>query len=190
MKTLYLIRHSITEGNQRRLYYGATDLPLIEEGRELCHSLRGSFNLPQDIRYATSGMLRTEETLKELFGDVPHEVFSEMREAGMGIFEMRSYDQLKDTEEYQAWLADATGEYVIPGGESNRGVFQRVSNCVQKIAETYEGSILIVCHGGVIGCAMSYLFPNERNFYEWIRGACQGYAIHFNENRPVSYENI
>ena len=36
MNTLYMIRHSLTEGNERRLYYGATDLPLSENGRTLC----------------------------------------------------------------------------------------------------------------------------------------------------------
>ena len=30
--TIYLIRHGITDGNKRRLYYGSTDLPLAPEG--------------------------------------------------------------------------------------------------------------------------------------------------------------
>ena len=29
---LTLIRHGITEGNARRLYYGAADIPLLPEG--------------------------------------------------------------------------------------------------------------------------------------------------------------
>ena len=29
---LTLLRHGITEGNRRRLYYGSTDLPLLSEG--------------------------------------------------------------------------------------------------------------------------------------------------------------
>ena len=93
MSALYLIRHSLTEGNERRLYYGATDLPLTEAGRALCRSLRGSYDLPDGVAFATSGMLRAEETLELLFGDVPHERFPDLREAEMGIFEMKSYDE-------------------------------------------------------------------------------------------------
>ena len=32
MKTLLLIRHGLTEGNVRRWYYGALDLPLCPDG--------------------------------------------------------------------------------------------------------------------------------------------------------------
>lgn len=32
MKTLVLIRHGLTEGNVRRWYYGALDIPLCPEG--------------------------------------------------------------------------------------------------------------------------------------------------------------
>lgn len=29
---IYLIRHGITEGNQKKWFYGAADIPLAEEG--------------------------------------------------------------------------------------------------------------------------------------------------------------
>ena len=31
---IYLIRHGITEGNQKKWFYGAADIPLADEGRE------------------------------------------------------------------------------------------------------------------------------------------------------------
>ena len=36
--TLTLIRHGLTEGNLKRLYYGSTDLPLTEAGIAALHS--------------------------------------------------------------------------------------------------------------------------------------------------------
>ena len=36
---LTLIRHGITEGNARRLYYGAADIPLLPEGEEALRRL-------------------------------------------------------------------------------------------------------------------------------------------------------
>lgn len=191
MKTLYLIRHSLTEGNVRRLYYGATDLPLVESGRALCRSLRGSFDLPEGVSFATSGMLRAEETLKLLFGDIPHEVLQDMREMEMGEFEMKSYDQLKDLPSYQAWLGSAEGNFQIPGGESNAQVSERVGRCIRQWAEERQDSLFVVCHGGVIGCAMCVCFPDSgKAFYDWIPEACRGYAIEFDGADPVSYRPI
>lgn len=179
MSALILIRHSLTEGNERRLYYGATDLPLTEAGRALCQSLRGGYDLPDGIHFATSGMLRAEQTLELLFGDVPHERFPDLREAEMGIFEMKSYDELKDTPAYQRWLADTSGQFEIPGGESNRQVLARVTRCIEALAQR-GGNWLIVCHGGVIACALSSLFPGGKpGFWDWIPSACHGYRIDF-----------
>ena len=46
MKTkICLIRHGITEGNQKRLYYGSSDIPLAEEGIEMLRSLSAQGNL-------------------------------------------------------------------------------------------------------------------------------------------------
>lgn len=191
MKTLYLIRHSITEGNARRLYYGATDLPLIEAGRALCRTLRGSYDLPESVSFATSGMLRAEETLQLLFGDVPHEILKDLREMEMGEFEMKSYDQLKDRPSYQAWLNDANGNYKIPGGESNREVTERVGHCIHEWAENRQDHLFAVCHGGAIGCAMSVCFPEAgKAFYDWIPQSCHGYAIDFEGAQPISYRAI
>ena len=41
MRTLYLLRHSLTEANERRLYCGWTDLPLSPAGRALAEKTCG-----------------------------------------------------------------------------------------------------------------------------------------------------
>ena len=57
---LTLIRHGLTEGNIRRLYYGAMDLPLLPDGIEALHALRDGGGYPEAEQYFTSGMTRTE----------------------------------------------------------------------------------------------------------------------------------
>lgn len=64
--TLTLIRHGLTEGNLKRLYYGSTDLPLTEAGIAALHSDPPAAPEAQD--YYTSGMRRTEQTFAILFG--------------------------------------------------------------------------------------------------------------------------
>lgn len=191
MNALYMIRHSLTEGNERRLYYGKTDLPLSDAGRELCRSLRGSFSLPEDVCFATSGMLRTEETLELIFGDVDHIQLTGLREMEMGVFEMKSYDQLKDTEAYQNWLGDASGSYRIPDGESNLEFFHRTLSCVKSLLESENEHLFVACHGGVIASIMFQFFPQDKkSFYDWIPHACHGYAITFDGKRPAEWKKI
>ena len=66
--TIYLIRHGKTEANEKWLYCGSTDLPLSERGRE---ELRGISYDIKNVRFLTSGMKRTNETLKILFSKRP-----------------------------------------------------------------------------------------------------------------------
>ena len=191
MNALYMIRHSLTEGNERRLYYGATDLPLSANGRALCHELQGALALPNGILFATSGMLRAEETLQLLLGDVPHAIYPDLREMEMGAFEMHSYDELKDNPDYQAWLSDTSGEFVIPGGESNQAVRKRAVGCVRKLAALEQDAMLAVCHGGIIAAVMYEFFRDpSRSFYDWIPHACHGYEIIFQNGQPVEWKEI
>ena len=47
---LTLIRHGLTEGNIRRLYYGAMDLPLLPDGIEALHALRDGGGYPDGLQ--------------------------------------------------------------------------------------------------------------------------------------------
>lgn len=189
MKTLYLIRHSLTEGNERRCYYGETDLPLSEAGRALCRTLKGTYALDEGVSFATSGMLRAEETLELLFGTVPHECIPELSEMRQGKFEMHTYEELKDDPDFRRWFEDDA--FVIPGGESNEGYARRVEHGLRAILSSHEGSLLVVCHGGAIRRAMTWLFPESgKTFWDWQTDSCHGYAVHFKENQADSYEAI
>ena len=169
--TIYLIRHGKTEANEKHLYCGSTDQSLSVAGREELQNIRYDI---KNVRFITSGMKRTNETLKILFGDVPYEVDERFREVDFGIFEMNSYDQLKDTPEYQAWLAGDNEINVPPKGESGVQMKERVLKAFSEIKE----DTCVITHGGVIASIMEYLFPNEgKNRYQWQPKPGRGYAI-------------
>ena len=69
MSKLYLIRHGKTQANLEHRYCGSTDLPLSPQGIEELQNLHYDIS---GVRFLTSGMLRTEETLQLLFGPGPH----------------------------------------------------------------------------------------------------------------------
>ena len=168
---IYLIRHGLTEANEKHLYCGSTDLPLTDAGRKELKSLHYSI---ENVRFLTSGMKRTDETLRILFGDVPYDTDFRFRELNFGIFEMHSYEELKDTVAYQTWLYGDIESNIAPGGESGVQMQQRVLEAFSEIRE----NTCIVTHGGVIAIIMEHLFPEEnKNRYQWQPKPGRGYAI-------------
>ena len=169
--TIYLIRHGKTEANEKHLYCGSTDLSLSVAGREELQNIPYDIN---NVRFITSGMKRTNETLQTLFGDIPYEIDPRLREVDFGIFELHSYDELKDTQEYQTWLTGDNEANVPPRGESGAQMKVRVLEAFSEIKE----DICIITHGGVIATIMEHLFPGEgKNRYQWQPKPGHGYVI-------------
>ena len=177
--TIYLIRHGKTEANEKHLYCGSTDLSLSVAGREELQNIRYDI---KNVRFITSGMKRTNDTLHILFGDVPYEVDPRFREVDFGIFEMQSFEQLKDTPEYQAWLTGDNDANIPPNGESGLQMKDRVLNAFSEIKE----DACIITHGGVIASIMEYLFPNEgKNRYQWQPKNGCGWIVNGNSFRQL-----
>lgn len=193
MSTIYLFRHGITDGNKKRLYYGNTDLPLIEDGIEAIKERRehGIYPDTTGFELITTDLKRTEQTLYEMYGEIVHHIEPLLREFSFGDFEMLSYEQLKDREDYQAWITGDNWRNICPNGESGEIMLSRSLEAMKK----YIGkNCIIVCHGGVIAGLMLTWFPNDptaEHFYAWQPKPCEGYKITFDENKnPVSYEKI
>lgn len=180
MSRLYLIRHGKTEANLRHRYCGSTDLPLSEAGRE---ELKGLHYEIANVRFLTSGMLRTEQTLAALFGDVPHEKRPAFREVDFGIFEMHTYEELKNDPAYLDWITGDNMANVPPKGESGNQMLARVLTALPEL--TQEDTVLVT-HGGVIAAIMEHLFPEEnKSRYQWQPEPGHGYLIEGNSYRAI-----
>lgn len=202
---IHLIRHGITEGNQRRLFYGAADIPLAEEGVEELKALaeRGIYPQAGEGDFYTTGMLRTEQTLAIVYGEREHGHIRELKEMSFGEFEMKSGEELKDVPEYALWAADKTGELESPGGESIAGFTRRISgglkiligkHRLKELSVRHSGKDAVstlVCHGGTIASIMRESFPGEReHFYQWIPDPGHGYTLNMKAGKIASYEEF
>jgi len=178
---IYLIRHGKTEANERRLYCGSTDLSLTEAGKAELRNLHYDI---QNVRFLTSGMKRCNETMELLFPGIPYEIDPRFREVDFGIFEMHSYDELKDTPEYQAWLTGDNERNVPPEGESGQQMASRVLAAFAQIEE----DTCLVTHGGVIAAIMAHLFPHEgKSRYQWQPPNGHGYCIMEDRYRAICF---
>lgn len=177
--TVYLIRHGKTEANEKRLYCGSSDLGLSEKGRAELSQLHYDLT---NVRFLTSGMKRTNETLNILFGNVPYEEDRRFREVDFGDFEMRGYEELKENPAYIAWCTGDNESNIPPNGESGQQMKQRVLEAFSEIRE----DTVLVCHGGVIAAIMEHLFPEEqKSRYDWQPKNGRGYRM-----SGRSYETI
>lgn len=174
MKQAILLRHGITEANLHRRYCGSTDLPLEAGALAAFRAAKPVYPDPTGFRILTSGMCRTEQTLQEIYGPIPHEIDPAFREIDFGIFENKSYEELKDHPAYQAWLAGDNEQNICPGGESGAQMAERVLRAWDGLQE----DTLLVSHGGVIACIMDHLFPDsKKSRYQWQPKPFCGYRL-------------
>lgn len=191
MRALYLLRHSLTEGNERRLYYGWTDLPLSPAGRALAREASRELSLPPCDLYAASSLSRTSQTLRLLAGREPDLCLDDLREMNFGAFEMRGYESLKNDPDYRRWVEDAEGAVRCPGGESRREFLGRVTRGGETLLAMDWQSALAVVHGGVAAGLMARWFPNKPlGYYQWLPEPCGGYLVTFDGPTPIGFIDI
>lgn len=182
---IILLRHGLTEANERRLYCGATDIPLTDAGIKSLAELKagGVYPKADNLRVITSGMKRCDMTLEILFGDVSREVDPRYREMDFGAFEMRSYEQMKDDPDYIAWISGDNEKNIPPRGESGAAMKARVFAAWDELISDQsdmagEAGIMIITHGGPIAAIMERLFPQEdKNRYQWQPRPGRGYIV-------------
>ena len=181
---LTLLRHGETDGSRRDLYYGAADIPALPESLAALHENAAAY--PRAKRYYTSGLLRTEQTLEAIYGPVAHQQLPGLQEMNFGDFEMKSYQELKDTAAYQAWITDVEHN-VCPNGESAPQVLERNRAAMAQVLASGEDAVCVV-HGGVTAGLMMTWFGGGRYDYSVKPGT--GFTVTFRDGRPVSYERV
>jgi len=186
---IHIIRHGKTIANEQRLYCGHTDLPLSEAGI----SQIGDIEYPQNIDlFFTSGLLRTRQTIQCIYGPAHAQTIPQLAEFNFGQFEMKSYEDLKEQPDYQAWITDETGLVSCPGGENKQEFMKRVLAGYDILLEKSKQAqaVVLATHGGVIASIMDYLFPGVCNFYEWQPQPGHGYTLRYANGKLCNYEKI
>jgi len=184
-----LIRHGMSEANQKRLYCGATDAPLCDEGRRGLYTLKQTVSYPIANIFITSGLLRTNETLMILYGRAADFIIEELREMNFGDFEMKSHDDLNDLPAYRQWINDIDN-LACPGGESKSAFNVRVKAGFEQLLNLEAESATAVCHGGTIATVMEHVFPGRKNYYEWLPAYGRGYTFEYAAGRAECYRAI
>ena len=207
LSRIHFIRHGITEGILNRWYYGATDMPLVQEGIDEVLSLKADNIYPmvvtEDTDFYTSGMIRAEQTLDVIYGEVSRKPIPNLAEMSFGRWECKTFDQLKLEPEFDDWMSCTDNSFVFPEGDSIISFYERVEkgfdellglHRLKELSHRHSGkdaTSVIVCHGGVISACMERYFPGDReNFWQWIPAPGRGFTLYIEDGKPVRYEDI
>ena len=189
---IYLIRHSMTEGNKEKRYIGSTDEPLCPEGTEQLEEKKGMY--PEAVHVYLSPMkrcLQTAETIyPEMMRDGKYTCNEKLRECDFGLFENHNYIELSGCPEYQAWI-DSEGTLPFPEGESREEFIRRTlegfREVVRDAARHGWEKIAIVAHGGTIMSIMEQYAVKEDgtsagSYYDFQIKNGEGYELRISEN--------
>ena len=114
-----------------------------------------------------------------------HRTEPDFREIDFGLFELHSYEELKDDPQYQAWLTGDNRQNIPPEGESGAQMEARVLAALAHL-EAEDVPTVLITHGGVIACIMETLFPEEnKNRYQWQPEPGHGYAVYSDRYEPI-----
>lgn len=198
-----LIRHGITEGNKKKLYYGHSDIGLAEEGIAEIKRLAAEGLYPdgEGADFYTTDLRRTQQTMKLIYGEREFSLLTALKEINFGDFEMKSYGELKEVAEYREWIKNPGDDQSPPNGESLREFHDRIGAGFEELKKRHalkelsmrhsgrEALSIVVCHGGSISAVMEKLFPGEKdNFYQWIPDPGHGYMLTMEDGKVTSAE--
>ena len=174
---LILIRHLKTPGNEKRQYIGSTDEELSEQEVLNFKQRYKIDSYPQVEQVIVSPMKRCIQTAELIYPEVQIQQESLLKECDFGIFECKTYEDLKDRAEYQAWL-DSGGTIAFPEGEEQkefrsrcvRGMLRQVDRLCKENVE----SAAFVVHGGTIMAVMEAFSEEKKSYYDWQVGNGEG----------------
>ena len=189
---IYLIRHSMTEGNKEKRYIGTTDEPLCAEGIELLKEYAGRYPRPEHVYI--SPMKRCIQTAgiiyPHMISDSRYTIMDDLRECDFGRFETHNYIELSGDVQYQAWI-DSGGRLPFPDGESRDEFVERTRNCFLEILKDALKNnwtqIAVVAHGGTVMSIMEQYARKKDgkaagSYYDFQVKNGEGYELRITEN--------
>ena len=177
---IHLIRHGAIDETLSGKYIGTTDPPLSDKGKLALKKLAFTHAYPQPPVVFSSPLRRCTQTCAVLFPERKPLVIANLSECNFGEWEGKTAEELKDSEDFQKWLA-GDNSVKPPRGESNADFVRRVCKIFESIVEglmkTGSTECAVVTHGGVIMTLLAvYGLPQAKPF-EWTMDSGCGYSV-------------
>lgn len=153
-----VIRHGLTEANEKGIYIGTTDYSLSEAGKRQLYDKLDEYEYPRVQRVYSSPLKRCMETTEILFPDSEKMVVDNLREMNFGDFEGKSVEELINREDYKKWLKGGA-DNPPPNGETLQNLVVRTYRALNEIIRNMMSEDIfeaaIVTHAGVLSNMLS-----------------------------------
>ncbi len=153
-----VIRHGLTEANEKGIYIGTTDYSLSEAGKRQLYDKLDEYEYPRVQRVYSSPLKRCMETTEILFPDSEKMVVNNLREMNFGDFEGKSVEELINREDYKKWLKGGA-DNPPPNGETLQNLVVRTYRALNEIIRNMMSEDIfeaaIVTHAGVLSNMLS-----------------------------------
>jgi probable phosphoglycerate mutase len=149
---VYVVRHGLTEMNQRGVVNGEVDEPLVAEGvQQAKDAIR---LIPESVSHIYSSPLMRAARTADIFStalSVPVITSPELMEIKMGSLAGKSWDDKPSGATLKQLHRTVRFDYNKFGGESLEEVPSRLKELFRALEAKYEdGEVLLVTHGGII----------------------------------------
>jgi len=153
-----ILRHGMTEANEKGIYIGKTDLPLSPKGASEIASKMDEFDYPAVHKVYSSPLKRCTETADILFPETDITVVDDLRELDFGDFENKSVEQLINNSDYKKWLKGGK-DTRPPNGESLEEMTARtytgLHNIIMDMMNEGITHSAVITHSGIISNMLS-----------------------------------
>ena len=165
-RTITLVRHGETQGNIDDKAHGHFDAPLTQLGRRQAEALGKRLAGTKFDAIYSSDLQRAVDTANAITAhhpDLQIQTRPQLREYHFGDYEDSLWDEIGEAEPdfYRRWKNLSTRiDVEFPGGESVRGIWDRVGACTDEIISNHEeenARILIVGHGGSLEALFAHI---------------------------------
>ncbi len=170
-QNIFLVRHGKPElPHGGKIYYGATDFPLSEDGIKSANLLSAALRDIDFDAVFSSTMSRARRTAEIISNGTEIKEINELCEINLGEWEGRGFDEVREQwKEIYEKRGASFDSVAPPGGESFIELQKRTVPAFEKIlSECDAKNILIVSHGGVMWTLMCHYFNfklNDMFFY-------------------------
>lgn len=183
---LYLIRHGISLGNQKKVYNGRLDEKLSQEGIKDLEEKKSLYtNLKVDYCYCST-LTRARQSWAILFPKLAvNEYRDDLVEMDFGDWTGMSYQ-----DKFKELLAQgySYNDLIDPdNGESYEQLFERTTNFLNEVLTKHHDSncIVVLTHGLVISSLMYQHFVIGKSMYELAPANGLGFIIEFDEHKQL-----
>lgn len=181
MITYYITRHGQTIMNNQRLYQGALDSPLSQEGIEAVTQLSNALaDITFDAVYC-SPLGRTKQTAAIILKEKSNNIIycDDLVELDFGILEGKPIESFENDypKEFESLYKNPDKHIPVPKMEHIKDFHHRIERCFNSIEQHHQsGNILIVCHGLVVRSLLKIMKNRDWNQY-WVDGHVAGASL-------------